>query len=511
MKNGNEIQPTRLYYPETSVSQRKQLFRLVEAGERVEAAASKTHVSVSTYYYWQERYESAGESGLENKRSHAPKEPRIKAVSEELKREVLAYHRANPKAGCRSVANAIRKAHKYRPVIGHTKVWELVKEAKAEAKGKPEPKPQAEKWEPVVVHAPQANQTYNIDLCVVPVSHSGAEGEWHSTSWGEAAAGQDKVEQPSGEASEKAQAEPPASYPGASFADETLNYEEKMQHYAAEREQKRGSRGNRKHRRSQKQQMRAELNAQADELRLARRRLRQQRQQEDETWRQQRAEKQQAERAWQATPPKRRKLYRAQRRARQAQWQASKQQRQQQIEQRQREDATGQQQRLALASQLAQLTNTQLASAWLAILVVIDNGTRRCIALPLFTAGLNVTAQMVVDALRPCCPPELQFLISDNGSHFIAAVFADLVREQHLLHLFTSPKRPQTNGVAERMVRTLKEWLQDRSWNSPEELQERLNQFILYYNERPHQALELNGLSPNEYARRLAAPLSLTS
>jgi len=31
-----------------------------------------------------------------------------------------------------------------------------------------------------------------------------------------------------------------------------------------------------------------------------------------------------------------------------------------------------------------------------------------------------------------------------------------------------------------------------------------LAEFLLYYNDRPHQGVELQGLSPNEYARRLA-------
>jgi hypothetical protein len=31
-----------------------------------------------------------------------------------------------------------------------------------------------------------------------------------------------------------------------------------------------------------------------------------------------------------------------------------------------------------------------------------------------------------------------------------------------------------------------------------------LIEFIAYYNDRPHQGAELDGLSPNEFARRLA-------
>jgi hypothetical protein len=40
--------------------------------------------------------------------------------------------------------------------------------------------------------------------------------------------------------------------------------------------------------------------------------------------------------------------------------------------------------------------------------------------LPLFVAGAKVAAAMVIDALRTLLPPDLQFLISDRGSHFTA-------------------------------------------------------------------------------------------
>jgi transposase InsO family protein len=110
---------------------------------------------------------------------------------------------------------------------------------------------------------------------------------------------------------------------------------------------------------------------------------------------------------------------------------------------------------------------------------------------------------MVVAALRPLLPPELQFVISDNGPQFIAEAFAGLAQERSFLHVRIAPRRACTNGIAERFVRTLKEWLETQTWNSPEELTALLAEFIVYYNDRPHQGAELDGLSPNEYTRRL--------
>ena len=140
---------------------------------------------------------------------------------------------------------------------------------------------------------------------------------------------------------------------------------------------------------------------------------------------------------------------------------------------------------------------------WIAILVITDNCTRQCLSLPLFVAGAGVTAEMVVEALRVLLPPELQFLISDRGTHFTARAFRDLVRDEEFIHVLTARHRPQSNGIAERFVRTLKEWLMDKSWQDDQELANLLAHFLVEYNDRPHQGLPIPGLSPNEFAGRI--------
>ena len=78
-----------------------------------------------------------------------------------------------------------------------------------------------------------------------------------------------------------------------------------------------------------------------------------------------------------------------------------------------------------------------------------------------------------------------------------------LARDENFIHVVIARHRPQSNGIAERFVRTLKEWLADKSWQSDEELGLFLDSFLIEYNDRPHQGLPMPGLSPNEYAKRI--------
>ena len=120
----------------------------------------------------------------------------------------------------------------------------------------------------------------------------------------------------------------------------------------------------------------------------------------------------------------------------------------------------------------------------------------------LFVTGSNLTAEMVVEALHVLLPPELQFLITDRGTHFTANIFDQMAEGRDFIHVLIARHRPQSNGIAERFVRTLKEWLADKSWHSDQQLAQLLAYFIAEYNDRPHQGLPTPGLSPNEFAKR---------
>ena len=181
-------------------------------------------------------------------------------------------------------------------------------------------------------------------------------------------------------------------------------------------------------------------------------------------------------------------------------WRAQLQQRRAQLQQRADQDALWRAGRQHIREQLGPVAPVR---EWIAVLVLTDNCSRQCCGLPLFTAGASVTAEQVVAALRTLLPAELQFLISDRGTHFTANAFAQLASDAAFVHVLIARHRPQSNGIAERFVQTLKDWLADKLWTSVDEFAGLLASFRAEYNERPHQGLGIPGLSPNEFANRI--------
>ena len=286
-------------------------------------------------------------------------------------------------------------------------------------------------------------------------------------------------------------------YPGKVFANPDLSYTEAMQAFVEASQPLSGPRKTAAALESPSQRAEIrQLRQEEAELRVERRRVRQLRKVEDAAWAQQRGEKPPGE---EPVQPKLRARW-GSRKQQAEQRQALRAQRHQLLALRQQED---EQWRLARQSLRERMNLLPMVSTWIAILVVTDNCTRQCLGLPLFVAGSHVTAEMVVAALRVLLPADLQFLISDRGVHFTAQAFQHLATEANFIHVVIARHRPQSNGIAERFVRTIKEWLADKVWSSDQELLEWLGIFLPDYNNRPHQGLPCPGLSPNEFAKRL--------
>lgn len=339
--------------------------------------------------------------------------------------------------------------------------------------------------------AEEPGQAVNIDLCFVPAMHqqadeipavSGSSGHLH-------------VQQTAADAEER-------TWPGRIFEDNTLTYEEAMLRFvAASQEQAHQTKPERLSEGTELAARRAKRALEQEQLHLReeRRQVRAQRKLEDAAWRKIRAQRKAAVQVYQALPKEERRRLRADKEAQDTQWRAAWAQRQELMSVRQGEDEAWREARRLLRERWAELP---AATVWVAVLVVVDSCTRKCLGLPLFMAGVNVIAEVVAEALSVLLPPELRFLISDRGTHFTAGTFKERIWSDVLIHVYTARHRPESNAIAERFVRTLKEWLELHSWNDEQTLAALLEQFQKEYNDRPHQGLPIPGLSPNEFAKR---------
>ncbi len=85
----------------------------------------------------------------------------------------------------------------------------------------------------------------------------------------------------------------------------------------------------------------------------------------------------------------------------------------------------------------------------------------------------------------------IEQLLTDNGAAYIAVVHALACRRLGIKHLRTRPYRPQTNGKAERFIRTLtNDWAYGAIYRSSTERTAALDGWLWHYNhQRRHSAL----------------------
>ena len=86
-------------------------------------------------------------------------------------------------------------------------------------------------------------------------------------------------------------------------------------------------------------------------------------------------------------------------------------------------------------------------------------------------------------------------LLSDNGPSYIASDLADYLDDKGMDHTRGRPYHPQTQGKIERWHRSLKNQILLENYYLPGDLEQRIGEFVDYYNhERYHESL--NNLTP---------------
>jgi transposase InsO family protein len=331
----------------------------------------------------------------------------------------------------------------------------------------------------------QPGQAINIDLCFVPEEHD-AQEKLPAVS---GSSGHLVVERRHSPGEE-------THWPGQVFAEVGLDYAEAMRQYAQ------ATRDRLVQRPSERIPALQEATRWRKEWagRAERYPIREQRKRADLAWKAAKTAWRQTRQVYQALTPSERKVQRAAYQSACQAWETIRQQRQETLQQRQQENQSWHQAHQEIQ---AGSDEQKLARSWIAVLVATDNCTRQCLGLPLFRTGSKVTSAEVVTALGAILPEELEFLLSDQGTHFRSKALADLALEAEFIHIPVYRHRPESNGIAERFVLTLKDWLSNKSWHDAAALQLLLLQFQPEYNERPHQGLAIPGLSPNEFAKRI--------
>jgi transposase InsO family protein len=131
--------------------------------------------------------------------------------------------------------------------------------------------------------------------------------------------------------------------------------------------------------------------------------------------------------------------------------------------------------------------------------VAIDDATRVAFVLPMRDERAATTAAFVRAALGYFADlgVRVERLMTDNAMTYTQSrELAALLAEHGIRHVRTRPRRPQTNGKAERFIGTLqREWAYARLYRSNDERLGSLPDWVDAYNRRrPHTAL--GGLVP---------------
>jgi transposase InsO family protein len=124
-------------------------------------------------------------------------------------------------------------------------------------------------------------------------------------------------------------------------------------------------------------------------------------------------------------------------------------------------------------------------TGWDYVHVAIDDATRLAYAevLPDETAHSAVTFLRHAVAFYERHGIHVERLLTDNGSAYRSSVHAIACRSLGIRHLRTRPYRPQTNGKAERLIRTLLGgWAYGAIYRSSHERTQALDGWLWHYN-----------------------------
>jgi len=140
---------------------------------------------------------------------------------------------------------------------------------------------------------------------------------------------------------------------------------------------------------------------------------------------------------------------------------------------------------------------------WYYLSTILDDYSRFILAWRLCTTmAASDVSDTLDDALDFTGLDQVQvkhkpLLLSDNGPSYIASDLADYLDDKGMDHTRGRPYHPQTQGKIERWHRSLKNQILLENYYLPGDLEQRIGEFVDYYNhERYHESL--NNLTPSD-------------
>ena len=126
---------------------------------------------------------------------------------------------------------------------------------------------------------------------------------------------------------------------------------------------------------------------------------------------------------------------------------------------------------------------------------------------PEVRAMSSTTAQHTIEMMQDIFATHglPRILVSDNGPQLISKEFSEYLAHNGVLHRRSAPYHPATNGLAENMVKNVKQWLSKQSCEV--RVGVALSEFLRTYRNVPHST---TGRSPAQilFGRALRTRLS---
>jgi len=129
------------------------------------------------------------------------------------------------------------------------------------------------------------------------------------------------------------------------------------------------------------------------------------------------------------------------------------------------------------------------------LFVAIDDYSRELYA-GIFSDKSNWSSSLFLKRVLQECPYTIERLLTDNGTEYKGRygehLFMRTAGEAGIKQSFTKVHTPQTNGKAERVIRTLMEgWYANEYFRTHKQRKQSLRRFVNYYNcVKPHKGID---------------------